>query len=158
MFDIDFSLITYRLLPSFLRKGTLLSWIYLLVHNIKILTADFKLFRSQVKDELIWGRSKLAVETLARERFNNQNIFLVTQLVELDEFLVFPPEYRSLTPLVAEKGVAKVKVRPPGEAIDLFRTQLTVQVPVALQPQENEIKVFLSRYLHVAVIYEIEYI
>ncbi|ANQ49625.1 hypothetical protein MY04_4808 [Flammeovirga sp. MY04] len=154
--ELDTDLLTWRSIPSFLRDVFHTSWVKLLTYNTKRLNEQKRLFRSYARDQIIWGRSKLSVETLIRLRFNNDSIFLTTQIVNNVEFLVFPPEFNALIPFVGTPSDATTIVRPPNDpTIDLQQTQLTVEVPSVLQGQENNIHAFLKKYLHVGIIYEI---
>ncbi|KXX70768.1 hypothetical protein [Flammeovirga sp. SJP92] len=113
MFELDFKITSYRTLPPKQRKSKFINWVYLLVHHVYTLSREFLIFRNYAKDQIIWGRSKLAVETLIRERFNNPSINLITQIVEKVEFLVFPPEYNATTPILGTPETAKAVVRTP---------------------------------------------
>ncbi|WP_044213453.1 hypothetical protein [Flammeovirga sp. OC4] len=158
MFELDFKITSYRTLPPKRRKSRFINWVYLLVHHVYTLSREFLTFRNYAKDQIIWGRSKLSVETLIRERFNNPSINLITQIVENVEFLVFPPEYSATIPFLGTPESATTVVRTPEDEVNLQRTQLIVEVPVSLQSQGNAIHVFLKKYLHVGIIYEIKYI
>lgn len=158
MFDIDFKVFSFRALPSFLRKTIFVQWGYLLVHHIGILQSELLSFRAATKEKITWGRSKLSVETLIRQKFNETQISLITQIVDNEEFMVFPPEYSALTPFIDVPDKGKVKVRLPNDFIDLEKPQLLVQVPLYLQIQEDAIRAFLKDYLHVGIIYKIDYI
>ncbi|WP_044203852.1 hypothetical protein [Flammeovirga sp. OC4] len=153
---LDTDILSYRCIPSFLRDNFHTAWVRLFCFHSKTVNEEKRVFANYAKDQIIWGRSKLAVETLIRERFNNPSINLITQIVENVEFLVFPPEYNATTPFVGPPSTATSVVKPPDDtSVDLLQTQLTVEVPIALQSQENNIHVFLKKYLHVGIIYEI---
>ncbi len=157
MFDVDFQALAYRLLPSFMRKW-MWAWVSVFLHGVRMVHDDLRGYRSSVRDQLIWGRAKLTVEALLRERFNETNIFLITQSVEDIEFLVSPASFNSRMPMVrpaSDNG--KAIVRPAGATLYLQQTQLVVQVPTAMQTEEDALKGYLRKYLHTGIIYEIAY-
>ncbi|NME68997.1 hypothetical protein [Flammeovirga aprica] len=155
---LDTDILSYRCIPSFLRDNFHTAWVKLLCFHSKKVNEEKRAFANYAKDQIIWGRSKLAVETLIRERFNHPSINLITQIVENVEFLVFPPEFSATIPFVGTPESATTVVRTPEDEVNLQRTQLIVEVPISLQSQENSIHVFLKKYLHIGIIYEIKYI
>ncbi|GAA4825625.1 hypothetical protein [Algivirga pacifica] len=152
MFDLDSELLSYRSLPPKLREK-LIAFVRVLITPLVALKALLISFRNTTTYKLSWGRSKISVETLLRQEFDDDEIYITTVLVNYDEFLLSPSSYKSMTPRLGSSYL-----RTSGEGVSLEQAQLTVQIPSYLSSQEDKLKAILQDYLHAGFIYEIQYV
>jgi hypothetical protein len=153
MFSLDFGILIFRLLPSYMRKVLLIAYLRLLVSPIEQLKARFDTQRNTNLYKLQWGRSKIAVTNLLRTEFNDDTIELVTLQVQNAEYVVSPKSYNTSTPRL---GIAYL--RPASAAVTLIETQLQVRAPGFVQAEEDKLKAILKDYLHVGFTYTINYV
>ena len=162
MYNINWRLLIFRVLPTFLRNkiNFWVEWVYTLAFPMVQLHQEFLQFRNDSILELHFNAQTLLLEKLLNDKFSVTTINIINNISSAGLTVLYPYVFGIDSPLIYPHSfnIFSPVILPFALQPSINSFNFTIEVPTALTTQEEVFKALVNKYNHSGFSYNIVYI